>query len=404
MAHGGWCVARHEGRVVFVRHALPGERVRARVTEGAEGSRYWRADAIEILEPSADRVLAPCPYAVPGGCGGCDWQHAAPAAQRRLKAAVVAEQLARLAGLSWPVEVEPLPGASDDGLGWRTRVSFSVGTDGHAGLRKHRSREVVRIDDCLIAHSGVRDLDVPGQSWPGAGSVEAIVSSTGERALLVESADPELAPRLPRFAPSVSVVVDGERLRGKSYVREEAAGRTWRVTGGGFWQVYPGAADTLVATVLDVLDPQPGEAAADLYSGVGLFAGALAERVGPDGSVVAVEADDRAAADARRNLHDLPWVRLVTGRVDRTTLDGPFDLVVLDPPRSGAGRDVVRRIAASRPRAVAYVACDPATLARDVATFAGTGYELSRLRAFDLFPMTHHVECVAVLLPRSADR
>ncbi|HSI93193.1 MAG TPA: TRAM domain-containing protein, partial [Jiangellaceae bacterium] len=145
MAHGGMCVARHEGRVVFVRHALPGEHVRARVTEGTGGSRYWRADAIEILEPSADRVVAPCPYAVPGGCGGCDWQHAAPAAQRRLKATVVAEQLTRLAGLDWPVEVERVPGASDEGLGWRTRVSFAVGSDGRPGLHKHRSHEVVRI-------------------------------------------------------------------------------------------------------------------------------------------------------------------------------------------------------------------------------------------------------------------
>lgn len=398
------CVARHEGRVVFVRHALPGEHVRARVTEGTGGSRYWRADAIEVLEPSPDRVVAPCPYAVPGGCGGCDWQHAAPAAQRRLKATVVAEQLTRLAGLDWPVEVERVPGASDEGLGWRTRVSFAVGSDGRPGLHKHRSHEVVRIEDCLIAHPGVRELDLPGQPWPGASSVEAIAASTGDRAIMVESADPELAPRLPRFAPSVSVVVDGERLRGRSYVREEATGRVWRVSGGGFWQVHPGAAETLVGAVLEVLDPRPGDAAVDLYSGVGLFAGALAERVGPEGSVLAVEADERAVGDARRNLHDLPWVRLVSGRVDQTELGDRVDLVVLDPPRSGAGRAAVRRIAASRPRAIAYVACDPATLARDVATFAASGYVLSGLRAFDLFPMTHHVECVAALHPRSADR
>jgi tRNA/tmRNA/rRNA uracil-C5-methylase (TrmA/RlmC/RlmD family) len=399
VAHGGFCVARHEGRVVFVRHALPGERVRARITEGTDRSRYWRADAVEVLDGSADRVPAPCPYAVPDGCGGCDWQHAAVDAQRKLKAAVVAEQLARLAGLGWAVEVEPVPGAPADGLGWRTRVTFAVGADARAGLRKHRSHEVVAIDDCLIAHRGVRDLDVPGHSWPGARSVEAITSTAGDQALIVTSAGPDLAPRLPRIAPPVSLVVDGERLRGRSFVHEHAAGRTWRVTGGGFWQVHPGAAEVLVDAVVAALDPQPGESAFDLYSGVGLFAGVIADRVGPDGSVVAVEADERAVADARRNLHDVPWVRLVTGPVDRAMPAAPVDVVVLDPPRSGAGAAVVRRIAGCRPRAVGYVACDPAALARDVATFSQAGYRLTALRAFDLFPMTHHVECVARLEP-----
>lgn len=401
VAHGGSCVARHEGRVVFVRHALPGERVRARITEGTAQSRYWRADAVEVLEASADRVTPPCPYAVPGGCGGCDWQHAAPAAQRGLKAAVVAEQLRRLAGLNWPVEVEPVPGASGAGLGWRTRVTFSVGADGRAGLRRHRSHDVEPIEDCLIAHPAIRDLDVPGRDWPGAASIRAVASAEGDRALVVTSASADLAPRLPRMPPGVSVVVDGERVRGRSYVREHAAGRSWRVSAAGFWQVHPGAADALVAAVLAALDPQPREVALDLYSGVGLFAGAIADLVGIAGAVTAVEGDEQAVADARRNLHDLPWVRLVTGPVEVAMPGDPVDVVVLDPPRSGAGGAVMRRIAATGPRAVAYVACDPAALARDVAAFAEVGYTLTELRAFDLFPMTHHVECVATLRPRS---
>jgi len=156
--------------------------------------------------------------------------------------------------------------------------------------------------------------------------------------------------------------------------------------------------------VLDGLDPQPGEQVLDLYAGVGLFAVALAERVGPDGAVLAVEGSAQAVRDARRNLHDLPHVGITTGRVDEV-LDGVLgqgltaDLVVLDPPRTGAGRRVVEQVSALRPRAVAYVACDPAALARDVATFADLGFGLSRLRAFDCFPMTAHVECVAVLEP-----
>lgn len=396
VAHGGFCVARHEGRVIFVRHSLPGERVRARITEGEAGSRFWRADAVEILSASAERVAAPCPYATPGGCGGCDWQHASLPAQRIMKAEVVAEQLRRLANVSWPVEVEAVAGDAD-GLNWRTRVTYAVTADGKAGLRRHRSHEVVPIDDCLIAHPSVRELDVPGQRWSGAASVRAIASSSGEQAVVVTRGSGSARTRAPRLTPGVSVVVDGERVRGRTYVTESAAGRSWRVRSDGFWQVHPGAASTLVDAVLAALEPQVGESVLDLYSGVGLFAGTLAAQVGPDGRVVAIESDAHAVADARRNLHDVPWVRLVSGRVDRVTPGEPVDLVVLDPPRTGAGAKVVRRIAALRPRAVAYVACDPAALARDVATFAAAGYSMTRLRAFDLFPMTHHVECVATL-------
>ena len=150
VAQGGWCVAREPaGRVVLVRHALPGERVLARVTEVT--SRFARADAVQILAASPDRVEPPCPHARPGGCGGCDWQHASLAAQRQLKAAVISQQLRRIAGLDREVTVEPLPG-DPDGLGWRTRVRFAVGPDGTAGLRKHRSHEVIDVGHCPIAH------------------------------------------------------------------------------------------------------------------------------------------------------------------------------------------------------------------------------------------------------------
>ncbi|PZF79568.1 class I SAM-dependent RNA methyltransferase [Jiangella anatolica] len=380
VAHGGVCVARHEGRAVFVRHALPGERVRIQVTEGGTEDRFWRADAVEVLTPSPDRVDPPCPWAGPGKCGGCDWQHVAVPAQRSLKAAVVAEQLERLAGLSWPVDVEPVPGDAD-GLDWRTRVTYAVDDAGRAGLRAHRSHTVVPIDFCRIAHADARLGD---ERWPAGSSVEVVAANTGER----------------------QVLVDGDVVEGRRHVVEEAAGRRWRVSGGGFWQVHPGAANTLVDAVLDGVQARPGETALDLYCGVGLFAGALAPLVGSAGTVVGVEGSRQAIADARRNLHDVPWVRLLAGRVDRVLAGtGPAgvpvaaDVVVLDPPREGAKAAVVRRIAERRPRVVAYVACDPAALARDLATFAGLGYRLTGLRAFDLFPMTHHVECVAILHP-----
>lgn len=402
VAHGGHCVARHEGRVVFVRHALPGERVRARLTAGGPGSRFLRADAVEVLVASPDRVAPPCPYAGPGRCGGCDWQHVALDAQRRLKAEVVTEQLRRLAGIDRVVTVEPVPG-DEDGLGWRTRVSYTIDADGSAGFRRHRSHDVIPVDRCLIAHPAVDATGVTRACWPGVDAVEVTVSARADRSVVVRPTEGGRRPvRLPEV-DATSVLMGTGRgatvVRGRRYVSERAAGRSWRVSGG-FWQVHPGAAETLVAAVLDALRPAPGERALDLYSGVGLFAGALADRLGSSGSVVAVEGSRAAVGDARRNLHDVRTVRLVNATVENwirhSGLDG-VDLVVLDPPRSGARRQVVEQIASLRPRAIAYVACDPAALARDVAYFATAGYDLAAIRAFDLFPMTQHVECLATL-------
>jgi tRNA/tmRNA/rRNA uracil-C5-methylase (TrmA/RlmC/RlmD family) len=383
VAHGGHFVARHEGRVVFVRHALPGERVVVKVTEGDTESRFLRGDAVEVLAASSDRVPAPCPFSGPGRCGGCDFQHVALPAQRELKAAVVREQLSRLAGLDVAVTVEPVAG-DVKGLDWRTRVRWAVDGAGRPGLRKHRSHEVLPVDDCRIAHPS---LPQPGADLPRpVVEVETLRSSTGERLRLLTDRDG-------------AVTEDGPPL-----LHERCGVRTFEVTGSGFWQVHPGAAEALVAAVLEALEPQPGERAADLYAGVGLFSAFLAERVGPSGSVVAVEADPMAVEDAARNLADLPQVRVLRGRVDRAVghprgpLAGGADVVVLDPPRTGARRPVVRRVAELAPRAVAYVACDPAALARDVGLFAEEGFRLAGLRAFDLFPMTHHVECVALLV------
>jgi len=343
VAHGGHCVSRlDDGRVVFVRHAIPGERVVLEVTEGTDGDRFWRADAVEVLTTSADRIGAPCPVAGPGLCGGCDFQHVSLVRQRELKAEVIAEQLRRLAGLDVTVLVEAVPG-DDDGLRWRTRTRFARLDDGRRAMRKHRSHELVPVDDCLIAAAGA---DSPRQ-------VES-VSAAGAR-------------------------------------------HDFSVADDGFWQVHPGAPRVLVETVLDLLDPRPGERVLDLYAGVGLFGAFLADRVGHS-RVVTVEGHPGAARDARTNLS--PDIRVLHGDVGRVlaaSLDEPFDIVVLDPPREGARRAVVTRVADRSPRAIAYVACDPAALARDVATFAELGYSMSTLRAFDLFPMTSHVECVALL-------
>jgi tRNA/tmRNA/rRNA uracil-C5-methylase (TrmA/RlmC/RlmD family) len=396
LAHGGHCVARHDSRVVFVRHALPGERVVVEVTEGDESSRFLRADAVEVLEAAPDRVARRCPYAGPGACGGCDFQHVSLPAQRRMLGDVVGEQMRRLAGLDIQVQVQPVDG-DDAGLGWRTRLRYSTDSQGRLGLRKHRSHDVVPVRSCPIGHPELPE--VTSQRWPESESVEAVVSSRGDRLVVVEQVGRK-PPKLPTVEADGVVSTAGQRLRGRTYVTESGAGRDWRVAATGFWQVHPGAAEMLTRVSLEMLAPQPGETALDLYAGVGLFAGALAAEVGPDGSVIAVEGDARAVRDARRNLHDLPQVRLLAGRVERVMRDLPVDaadVVLLDPPRTGARRRVVEHVVALAPRAVCYIACDPAALARDVAYFAGQGYVLRRLEAFDIFPMTHHVECVALL-------
>ncbi|GGQ76922.1 class I SAM-dependent RNA methyltransferase [Streptomyces flaveolus] len=417
VAHGGHCIARtSEGQVLFVRHALPGERVVARVTEGAEGARFLRADAVDILDASKDRVEAPCPFAGPGRCGGCDWQHAKPGAQRRLKGEVVAEQLARLAGLTpeeagWDGTVMPAEGdkvPAGQVPSWRTRVQYAVDDEGRAGLRKHRSHEVQPIDHCMIAAEGVSELGIEQRDWTGMASVDAIAATGSQDRMVI--LEPRPGARLPlvELDKPVSVMRVGEkdggvhRVHGRAFVRERADGRTYRVGSGGFWQVHPKAADTLVTAVMQGLLPRKGEMALDLYCGVGLFAGALADRLGDEGAVLGIESGKRAVEDARHNLAGFDRVRIEQGKVEavlpRTGIS-EVDLIVLDPPRAGAGRKTVQHLSSLGARRIAYVACDPAALARDLGYFRDGGYRVRTLRVFDLFPMTHHVECVAILEP-----
>jgi tRNA/tmRNA/rRNA uracil-C5-methylase (TrmA/RlmC/RlmD family) len=381
VAHGGHCVARHDGQVLFVRHALPGETVVAVVTSVGRRGRFVRADAVQVVTPSPDRREPPCPVAVQ--CGGCDWQHATPAAARTLKAAVVREAMARFAGVELPDSFEvaevPGPAATPEGLGWRTRGTLAVDAGGRAGFLAHRSHQVVVAGSCPQLHPALAPLDLFGRRWD-PGTRVAFVAPAGGAA---------------QAFPIGSTPADP--------VTEHAAGRAWRVAADGFWQVHPGAADALVGHVGRMLDPAPGDRLVDLYAGVGLFGLAVAEAV-PDAGLrlTLVEADRRACEFAAANAGD-QRVTTVRSAVDRWVarpgaLAGA-NLVVLDPPRAGAGAGVVRAVAAARPRAVAYVACDPVALARDTATFQVAGYRLAELVALDLFPTTHHVECVARFVP-----
>lgn len=375
VANGGSCVARHDGRVVFVRHTLPGEVVLATVTGVGGGGRYWLADATTVLRTSPHRVQPPCPFSGPGGCGGCDYQHVALDEQRRWKAGVVAEQLLRLGGIDTDVPLDPVPGDAA-GLQWRTRVRYAVAPDGRTGFRMHRSATVVPVEGCRIAAAAVQDAEVAGDrvsehDWAGCDEV-----------VVVSSADGVGVWQRPGPKPPE--------------VRERAAGRDWSVAGDGFWQVHPGAADALADQVVQHC---AGMAPVwDLYCGVGLFAGALAAAE-PGRRIAAVEGDRRAVALARRNLAGLPGVRVHRRDVRAWTADpvGPTpEAVVLDPPRSGAGAQVVDRLTGSAASRLVYIACDPAALGRDAGRLREAGWRLNGVRALDIFPMTHHVEAVAV--------
>ncbi len=393
VAHGGHCVARHEGRVVFVRHALPGEVVFAEVTEDP-GRGFCRADAVEVKSAAPGRVRPPCPLAAPelgtGRCGGCDWQHADETTQRELKASVVTEQLQRVAGVDFPVTVQALPGGP---LRWRSRVRLAVGRDGRVGFRAHRSHRVVPVEDCPITVEGVLDA-VVDRRWTATSEVEVTRDSGEQVHVTAHRRDRDRrGGRAPRSKPVP------HRIAGADTAHEVAAGRSWHVAPHGFWQVHRHAADVFAEVVNRMAAAPEGGVAWDLYGGVGLFAAGLAGQVGSAGSVLLVESSRRAVKDARANLADLPQVES-RARTVESALSTPGarpDVVVLDPPRKGAGREVVEAIGFHQPPRVVHVACDPAALARDVALFAEQGYRLAELEAFDAFPMTHHVECIALL-------
>ncbi len=400
-APGGACVAREPGgRVVFVRYALPGERVVAAVTEVRRS--FLRADVHDVIEGSPDRVDPPCAVAGPGRCGGCDFQHMSLSAQRAAKATVVTAQLRRIAGVDVPVVVEAPPPV--DGLRWRTRLRFAVAEDGRVGLRRHRSHDVEPVERCLVAHPLLTEArrSIRSGSRPGAVVVEAD-PSTGEATAWAEPArGPGAARRGAADQDRSGVTGIGARP-----LERVSAGRRYRVSPGVFWQAHVAAPDVLVAAVLDAARPRPGERVADLYAGAGLFTVPLAEAVDPGGTVVAIERSEAACDDAVHNTTGWGHVTVVRAPVDPVVLArhvGRADVVVLDPSRKGAGADAVRAIADLEPRVVVSVSCDAATFARDARVLLDAGWRLEGLRALDLFPMTRHVELVGVLRPSAPGR
>ncbi len=392
IAHGGISVARLDGRVVFVSDAIPGERVVARITDDDKPA-FWRADTVRVLDASPHR--RPHPWAEAAldrdpavRAGGAEFGHIDPAHQRTLKGQVLREALARFGGVERDTEVEPLPGP-EDGTGWRTRVRLHVSDDGVVGPYAARSHTVIPVTDLPLAVDELREVAPLDERFaPGIAHVDLIAPSMGGARLVI-----------------------GNQAR--SVIRERVGEREFRVDDTGFWQVHRAAAETLSAAVADAIDEQlfdPRAANLDLYGGVGLLAAAVGDRFGSTTRITTVESDARATEHAAENLADWVGASAVTGRVEhwmRELAAGASAAerarlasatVVLDPPRAGAGKAVLEAVAAVGPAQLVYVACDPVAFARDVGILADLGYRLNGLRAFDLFPMTHHVEAVGVLV------
>jgi tRNA/tmRNA/rRNA uracil-C5-methylase (TrmA/RlmC/RlmD family) len=382
-ANGGSCVAHHEGRVVFVRYALPGEKVRVRVT--ADRGSYWHAEAIEVIEPSADRTASLCPIAGADGAGCCDLAFAVPEAARVLKAQVVANQLERLGGHHWSgpdTGAEPLSAAGP--TGWRTRVRLDVGPDRRPGFHRYHSDELVTDLRCAQLAAGMLD-GLAEADWPPEAQLHVALDDDGQR---------HVVRTVRAGRRNETKVVEG------AYQAVQRVGRrSWQVPVTAFWQAHRDAARVYSSLVIDWAQPGAGRTAWDLYGGAGVFAAVLGDAVGESGRVLTIDTSRAATRAARAALLDLPQVEVITDSVRRALAvqRAGADVAVLDPPRSGAGREVVDLLAAAGVLRVVHIGCEAASFARDIGLYRGHGYVVEKIKVFDAFPLTHHTECVALL-------
>ena len=379
VAHGGHFIARHEGAVIFVRHAIPSEEVVVEIT--SVGASFNRGDVVEVISASSDRVSAPCRYAHRLGCGGCDFQHVSLERQRTLKSDVIAEQFSRIANMELRVEVEEISAP----LGWRTRCTAVSNKKGELGFYQARSHKVVAVDDCRILVPEMKYAELARRGFKGDQIVEITISNTGERNIATGDARDEATMRLTE-GPEVS--------------HYKVGNNEFEVSQKSFWQSHKDAPKILTDAVLNYAQFRPGDHVLDLYGGVGLFTAAVLPLIGEEGSIDVVEGSKTATADARRNFQRDANVNVITGDVAKVIPRfSQADVIILDPPREGAGKEVIENLSRIAARTIIYVACDPAALARDTGYLLAHGYKLAEIRAFDLFPMTHHIECVAKFVP-----
>jgi 23S rRNA (uracil1939-C5)-methyltransferase len=412
IAHGGEAFGRDHGRVIFVPFALPGERVRVELVE--EKPRWARARLLEVLEGSPDRVDPPCPYFGPEKCGGCQWQHIAYERQVRLKQEILTDQLRRLGHIVDPPVADIIvlagPMVADRGASevdvlafrYRNQTRFAIGADGRLGYGRTFAPDVIPVDRCLLLHERLDDLhgalDIV---WPSLTGVTLRAGiSTGQALVVFETASeeqPELEINLPA-ACAVQTRHGIQPLVGEPWLEEQVAGRLYRVSAESFFHPNTIGAEALVEVVASYLDPRADDCLLDSYCGIGLFALSLVESVG---QIIGIESSPAACEDFAYNAGALDNISLHEGAVENVLpilreQGQRVDLVVLDPPRSGAGSEVADRLAGVAPRRIVYISDDPAALARDSVHLAAVGYHLAEVQPIDMLPQTSHVESVSL--------
>jgi 23S rRNA (uracil1939-C5)-methyltransferase len=386
VAAGGDAISRlPNGKVVFVDGALPGEVVLAEIVEDRHD--FARARVVEVVTAAPWRVEPPC-SGVAAGCGGCQWQHVEPGAQRGYKVTIVVDALARIAHRK---QVAMAPPLSVPSVGYRTTARPGVDPSGRAGYRRRGGHEVVANDECIVAHPRLAELITRGR-YPGASQVLLRVGVAGGERVAAISGGRRGNVQVP---PDVAVVESGRRGQ-RAAVHENVGGRRWRISVDSFFQSGPAAAELLTGAVQDAVGDAVGAGGllVDAYAGVGLLGGLVAAARGA--RLISIEQHRSAVGDAAVNLADL-GAKVVATAVDRwqPPRGEEVDVVVADPARPGLGRPGVAALAAARAGRLVLVSCDPASLARDATLLDAAGYRLTRCQVVDLFPHTAHVEVVA---------
>lgn len=396
VAHGGHFIAHSKGMTFFVRGAITGEQVIAEVIHLKK--RIALAEVVEVITPSVHRVTPPCGYFRERVCGGCDFQHIDLAFQRELKAMVVRDSFSRLAGIDIEVECQPplqsrdRNGKSEDGFHWRSRMDFTISPGRRLALHPHRSDSLTEVTDCLIADQAM-EIE----------SINSLISNGIDKGFengLEHVIKKDIQGDLPSPWDRIRVGVDSDGARRVSpfdkKIMMKVLEKEFLISLGSFWQPHRDAAETLVVKMRSTLQIQAGDSVLDLYGGVGLFTRFMRDDVGDAGHVTLVESDTSALRDARAIFKGDPRVTVVGGKVEEAiTRITDAHRIVLDPPRVGVAKGVIEHFARLRPRQILYISCDPATLARDAKSLIGVGYRLESVEAFDLFPMTEHIESVA---------
>ena len=369
IANGGHFIARHNDQIIFVRHSITGEKANVKIT--AVNSKFAFGDAVEILKKSKDRVNAPCKYAYPEGCGGCDFQHIDLKTQLNFKKIVIQDQFKRIAKID--INPDLIIADSNNGLNWRSRLNLGISENKKLGLRSHKSNTIIEIDECLIALKEINNLDVFNKHWENNDNIKISCSSEND----------------------ITISHLGEKISGSDKLQEVVGDNKFNISPQSFWQSHKSAPGIILEQVLKFANIKKGERVCDLYGGVGLFTLPISKIIGENGEVHLIETNRTCIDDANEMFTDLKNIFIHHGTVEQKLGSiKKINTIILDPPRNGISKQVINQMIEKKPHTIVYVSCNPSTLARDTKILLNNKYELTNVVGLDLFPMTHHVECV----------